>query len=500
MLFTSFRLIISFILLFLTGCSAFYTIPTEPLKIGEKPTVFQCAELYNTLNQVVKKTQTRDAEYAEIVDFPYLRTDRFLASFRDKELSDSALTAWIDRLQILGHESNAIELANLPTNVKSIFPPFETFNYCSHLLRKQDFSQPQNVQKLRESIQVPPEYRTWKRILGAYWLTAWFIKMGATHLHEEILDTYNVHIENLPIKGQLIQYLPTKQSKPLSSEEIKAIIQKSRNNALNIPELSAEDKAHLLANFAPIWQVDTVSDDDKIGSPKWISFQKSADIDTMQPVVYTYLSHTWFQEEILLQLNYVIWFPARPFTSKFDILGGHLDGLTWRITLSREGTPLVYDSIHNCGCYHLFYPTQQLCVSSSDDVLQEPTFVPQIAPEFSQNQRLILRVAHTTHFLDRIFTESIPQSQNQSLSYILQDYQTLTSLPLPNGQKRSLFQANGIVSGTQRGERWILWPMGIPNPGEMRQRGHHATAFFGRRHFDDSHIMQRAFEFCPSEK
>jgi hypothetical protein len=267
---------------------------------------------------------------------------------------------------------------------------------------------------------------------------------------------------------------------------------------LNIPELSAEDKAHLLANFAPIWQVDTVSDDDRIGSPRWISSQESADIDITQPIVYSYLSHTWFQEEILLQLNYVIWFPARPFTSKFDILGGHLDGLTWRVTLSNEGKPLVYDSIHNCGCYHVFYSDSQLCIRPPDGVLEEPTFVPQSAPELTSNQRLALRVAHTTHFLDRVSTESsVP---NQVVSYILQDYQTLASLPLPNGQKRSLFQANGIVSGTPRGERWILWPMGIPNPGEMRQRGHHATAFFGRRHFDDSHIMQRAFEFCPSEK
>jgi hypothetical protein len=35
--------------------------------------------------------------------------------------------------------------------------------------------------------------------------------------------------------------------------------------------------------------------------------------------------------------------------------------------------------------------------------------------------------------------------------------------------------------------------MGIPNPGAMRQWGTHATAFVGRRHFDDPFLIDRAF-------
>jgi hypothetical protein len=112
-----------------------------------------------------------------------------------------------------------------------------------------------------------------------------------------------------------------------------------------------------------------------------------------------------------------------------------------------------------------------------------------------------LRVANTSHFIDRVSQQ--PQNQGQTKTYVWADYNTLRSLPL-NGKRKSLFQANGIVSGTQRGERWILWPMGIPAPGEMRQRGHHATAFFGRRHFDDSNIIERSFKprygACPNQK
>ena len=74
------------------------------------------------------------------------------------------------------------------------------------------------------------------------------------------------------------------------------------------------------------------------------------------------------------------------------------------------------------------------------------------------------------------------------------DYHALRALPLPNGGHRSLYGPDGIVPGTERGERWLLWPMGVPEPGAMRQWGHHATAFVGRRHFDDPDLIERYFQ------
>ena len=40
--------------------------------------------------------------------------------------------------------------------------------------------------------------------------------------------------------------------------------------------------------------------------------------------------------------------------------------------------------------------------------------------------------------------------------------------------------------------------MGIPNAGAMRQWGHHATAFVGRRHFDDARLLENSFEFVEN--
>ena len=62
-----------------------------------------------------------------------------------------------------------------------------------------------------------------------------------------------------------------------------------------------------------------------------------------------------------------------------------------------------------------------------------------------------------------------------------------------------MFGDDGLVAGTQRGERWILWPMGVPEPGAMRQWGYHATAFVGRRHFDDADLLERYFSWDDAE-
>ena len=56
-----------------------------------------------------------------------------------------------------------------------------------------------------------------------------------------------------------------------------------------------------------------------------------------------------------------------------------------------------------------------------------------------------------------------------------------------------MFDRYGLVPGTQRLERYILWPTGVLSPGALRQWGHHAVAFVGRRHFDDPFYMQKMY-------
>ena len=63
------------------------------------------------------------------------------------------------------------------------------------------------------------------------------------------------------------------------------------------------------------------------------------------------------------------------------------------------------------------------------------------------------------------------------------------------GPMHPLYIPRGLP--TDRLERWLLWPMGVPEPGAMRQWGTHATAFVGKRHFDDPDLIGRYFTTAP---
>ena len=76
-----------------------------------------------------------------------------------------------------------------------------------------------------------------------------------------------------------------------------------------------------------------------------------------------------------MKLNYIIWFRSRPGN---DICVGRFDGLVWRVTLGPDGEPWLYDSIHNCGCYHTFIPTGHLRLRDDLPTMYfEPPLVPQ---------------------------------------------------------------------------------------------------------------------------
>ena len=78
--------------------------------------------------------------------------------------------------------------------------------------------------------------------------------------------------------------------------------------------------------------------------------------------------------------------------------------------------------------------------------------------------------------------------------YSLRPYDELRSLPRAAGVHSSAFGPDGLIAGTERAERFVLWPMGIASPGAMRQWGRQPTALVGRRHFDDPDLLERRFE------
>ncbi len=169
------------------------------------------------------------------------------------------------------------------------------------------------------------------------------------------------------------------------------------------------------------------------------------------------------------------------------------------MTIDSAGEALVYDSMHACGCYHLFFPTDKVAARDLPDTLDESLFAPQTLSKAESSERVVLRIESGTHYLQRVLMAA-EQDSATAVAYRLQDERTLTTLARRGGGTRSAYGEDGMIPGSERGERWFFWPMGIESAGQMRQWGHHATAFVGRRHFDDPLLFDAYFEAPPLTK
>ena len=181
-----------------------------------------------------------------------------------------------------------------------------------------------------------------------------------------------------------------------------------------------------------------------------------------------------------------------------DLLSGRLDGVVIRVTLDAQGQPLIYDSIHPCGCYHMFFPTERVVLKPPPDGDMEWAFIPISAPTLALPQRLVVRTESRTHYIVSIGADRGESTGGgHGTPYDLLEDQALRALPMPDGGARSAFAPDGLIPGTERSERLLFWPMGISSPGAMREWGHHATSFTSIRHFDDPDLIERRF-FIPS--
>jgi hypothetical protein len=442
-----------------------------------------CRRLFQNVDHTVADAGVRDHGPYPIAGFPYLRINRFYASFRDQVGGAGRFSAWVRQLAAMDRRARHFELSNLPPAEMvrlgaDIGPRLER---CRQLLLENDLARPGQQDKLRRQARVPDGYLSWERIVGLYPLTALFVSAGVSRWHAEVHRTFAIPLDRLPVTGRLVRWAPS-GGRPLDAAGVRAILQR-HIDVLGIPRPDAAERDRLFATFAPVWEVDVDDADDRIGTPVWRHGRLAVDPD--RPAVFRQLSYARFHGQVLLQLNYIVWFPGR---DSHDIYGGRFDGIDWRVTLGPNGTPWLYDAIHNCGCYHEFFPSRHLRLKDGrHGPYFETPLVPQPAPA---GQPLVLRIAHQTHYIQRIYHagQALP---TQAMAW--QDYDMLRSLPDATGH-RSMFGAHGIVAGSERAERLLLWPTGVRSPGAMRQWGRHDTAFVGRRHFDDPYLIQSLFE------
>ena len=479
----------------LAGCAALDAPFSRHLESSAGP-VRDCAEWFARLDARVAEARVRDAQDTRVAGFPYLRTSRLLASLRPlAEANDLVLHALAERMAALDQEARRYEIMNLPDGQLPERAAIERTRECGKLLRETDLAAPESRRALLERAQVPDDYSTASRIVGLYAISKFAFASGIRRSEAGMRAAFAR--EAAATGGApLIRHAPP-PTRPLSRAQVASILARSASNALGIPEPDETDLDDLMATYAPSFEVEVKADYDRFGALRWSHGDAmrgpAPEVNGADLAVYAHAAWTRYRERVLLQLVYTAWFSERPPEAGGALYAGKLDGVVWRVTLAPDGEPLLYDSIHPCGCYHLFFPTpraQPLPAPDSAEAAEEWLFAPQALPRIAAGERPVLRIASGTHYIERV---GLTRGSDSLAHYALRPYGELRSMQMLAPRRASAFGEDGLVAGSERPERHLFWPMGIASAGAMRQWGRHATAFVGRRHFDDAHLIEKRF-------
>lgn len=473
---------------FLAGCAAL-DAPLAPHLETAASDVRECADWYRALDAEIDAAGVRDAQYARVPGFPHLRVDRALASLRSRAArSEQAMRAFAEHLGELDLEARRHEVRNLPSlNDTARTQVLRRARDCGRLLREADVVDPKARERLLAAAAVPDDYSTAMRALGLYPLARLPFAAGVRRWERETREAFARERDPAVLR---VRYAPP-PARALPRNAVEGLLGRAGLDPLGHPGLTARELDGLAAAYAPSFEVEIRGDYDRFGALRWRRDAPVPWVDAAEPTVYVHAAYTRYHEHVLLQLVYTLWFSERPARGSVDLLAGALDGVVWRVTLAPDGEPLVYDTIHPCGCYHLFFPTPRAKPRPAPDPLEEWAFAPHELPRVAEQQRPVVTIASGTHYVERV---ALVDGADSLVRYALRPYDELRSMPRAAGEHRSAFGADGRIAGTERLERFFFWPMGIASAGAMRQWGRHATAFVGRRHFDDADLIERRFE------
>lgn len=548
-----------------------------------------CLQFYAALDRRIDVEGVRDGAAHRLAGFPYLRADRFTASFgpgiealasgkavigdaaADRAAFDggavastapvpegapdrravvagrgsagAARSAWVGRMAMLDRSARAYEIANLPASAWPVAAYTDAtalsarVTQCSRLLVESQGLDPRQTGALVSASEVPDDYSRVKRFLGLYPLTGIGIAGGIRRWEAQSRASFERQ-RLRPAGDQVVfqRYDPeaSKRDAGAAIAAARQLLAAAPQDALGIPLPDERSVAALALAFAPTFEIATSAEHDRFGPLMWIDLgglvapradRYWLDVDPSQPVVYYQLTFTRFGQVTLPQLLYTIWFPERMAADGSDWEAGRIDGLIWRVTLDPEGQPLIYDAVHPSGCCHQFFNTRRLMPKSAPagQEIGEWAFSPLGMPvdawvagvgidgsradsraeEADRSAApvgpLALRVASHNHQLVGIGDPASAWGQPlmQNPPYRLVPADELRELPRPGSSSRSVYGADGQIVGSERFLRFALWPAGIDNAGAQRQSSRLATAFIGRRHFDDPDLFESRFRLRP---
>ncbi len=491
------KFLLFILLLFSTTACTSFVARGVPQSL-ERPR--ECQAFLTALDQTVENAGVKNAASRPVPGFPYLRADHFLSFLKDHIHSGQERDQWTRSMQMLDLDARKKEISNLRDAVTSSLSSeqstplnrtqlYEQVRSCSELLFQHDRTRPDFYETLIPLVDVPDEYSLAMRVFGLYPLVTIPVAIATDLSRKKTRSWYGMSLESLPVDGRLAAFVPAEGSS-LSDSEIQAMLDAASKNSLGVPLPDRDLGKRLVQQFAPVFIQDIAAPYDRIGRIVWHG--DCPEVDQKRPTVYFYFSNALLKGKPILQINYVIWYSERAGKRAPWMERGHLDGLTLRVSLDERGKPFMVDIVNDCGCYHLFAPDKKGVAQMIPKPFNFDPLVPQWLPDVPPGQRLAIRLNSGWHQVQRLIaTKDFPEP----IPYELVPYDVLETLPREGGQTESIFSPKGIAKCSERIERFILFSMGIPKIGSMRQRGHHAIELIGRAQFDDPNLFDQNFIF-----
>jgi hypothetical protein len=453
------------------GCQ--WSMPPPLLAVDTE--LQQCVNLALEFRQDVAASSANNAAVTPLPALPFLATNRFHSALTLEAKTSAQIDEWVQMAVSLGIKSREFE--NQTLTAPWTDNRLAQLTSCSQL-----FASSGSYSDIRQKVVIgnlnpADNYRTLPQWLGLYPLLRPIFKARIDKLHVEEKRWF---VEEESFTAPVIYGLKDQATtEPYGLQEW--FHQAYSASTLGVPKLSDAQLAELFELHAPQFEIDTQAGRDKLGTPTLNS--GSAAIDTSAAIAYTLSSFTRFNGANLLQLNYVVWFPERGAVGPVDLFAGKIDSIIWRVTLDETGQVLLYDSVHSCGCYHKYFLASENLKIRQPPLSAEPANLMTLT-SLNTNQGLRLVVSSNEHYIVGIK----PLKAKADIAYAFADYSALYALA-KGAESASLFGPTGIIKGSERLERFTLWPTGIESVGAMRQWGTHATGFVDRQHFDDAALF-----------
>lgn len=465
--------------LLITACASH-----PPAALHGNTVLEQCHQQLSRFKQEVKRQGVNDVQYTEHSHFPYLSFDRFSQSILNHVSTTRDRHQWLAYTSRLAALQRKSEFQNLKVN-----PGFRLaqLDKCAAKLTQETSDNPQLWLELTtHAPHIASNYQPWMKAFGFYPVASHLALPAINQERNRILG----HFDQPPAFPTTHYLLGDNMQPLLPQQTIRRWFENARHeSSLFWPQLSADQIHSLHAHYAPLISIATQSRDDRPGRVT-MDVRSTPTVDTAKPSVYWDHSYTEFYGQTYLQLHYSLWFPRRTPTRPLDPYAGPFDALLLRLTLDHQGNPMIFDSIHHCGCYHMVFALNNTLSPKPPLKNIEPP-IQKIRVRPDNKQRLHINLTEGEHMIAGVEWGNTELQQARPLSPL--SYHELRSIPTTDNRHHSLFNSQGLVGNSERLERLYLWPFGVLSAGAMRQKGHHAITFIGERHFDEPNMFESFF-------